>query len=121
MILADVDPDDIGMIRDTFDGISFAKTILDKILRKKSYGLGRIGSRLGSPENSWLIGEALPKVFEQHFGQLCGMARDKSTKKPNSPGIRFIVEVLSIMGVRARDGVPFKSGRVEYYIRSAPR
>ena len=116
MILADVDPDDIGKIRNTFDAIAFAKTILDKILRAESYGLGRIGSRLGSPENSWLIGEALPKVFEQHFGQPCGMARDKSTKEPNSPGIRFIVEALCIMGVRARDGVPFKPGRVEYYI-----
>jgi integrase len=121
MILADVDPDDVGKIRNTFDGISFAKTILDKILQAESYGLGRIGSRLGSPENSWLIGEALPKVFEQHFGQPCGMARDKSTKKPSSPGIRFIVEVLSIIGVVTRDCVSFTPGAVEYYIRRARR
>jgi integrase len=117
MILADVDPDDIGKIENAFDGIRVAERVLGKILRKEAYGLGRIGSQSGSPENSWLIGEALPKVFEAHFGQKFGMSRNKKTKKPDGPGIRYIVEVLSIMGVVTRDGVPFTPAAVEDYVR----
>ena len=117
MILAGVDPDDIGKIQNTFDSIPLAERVFEKILRKKSYGLGRIGSQLGSPENSWLIGEALPNVFEEHFGRPVRMSRDYSTGKPSGPGIRFIVEVLSIMGVVTRDGRPFTPGAVEDYVR----
>jgi hypothetical protein len=117
MFLADVDPDDIGRIQHSFDGISFAKTTLDKILRKKSYSLGRIGSQLGSPENSWLIGEALPNVFEERFGRPFRMSRNNLTRKPDGPGIRFIVEVLSVLGVVTRDGMPFTPGAVEDYVR----
>jgi len=116
MFLTNVDPDDIGKIRNILDGIRLVETTLDKILREKSYGLGRIGSPLGSPENSWLIGKALRKVFEEYFGRKFGMSLNKKTKEPSSPGIRFIVEVLSIMRVVTRDGVPFTPGAVEYYI-----
>jgi len=121
MVVADIDPDIIGEIRNTFDSIPLAERVLDKVLRKKSYGLGRIGSQLGSPENSSLIGKALPKVFEEHFGRPFRMSRNYLTRKPDGPGIRFIVEVLSVLKLVTRDGMPFTPEAVEYYIRSAPR
>ena len=89
-----------------------------RLLRDKSYGRGRIRSR--NAETHWLIGEELPRIYEQHFSEQFGYSRDKVTGIPIGPGMKFILEVLSIMDITTpRDGLPFGAEAVEYYLRSA--
>jgi hypothetical protein len=115
MINRDVDPDDIGKLRLVFDGIPFAATKVRELL--EFYVRGRIESRSAE---SWLIGEALPGAYTQHFGDIFGHSRDKDSGVPSGPGIRFILEVLSIMKVTTpRDGKPFGPDAIEYYLRTA--
>jgi hypothetical protein len=102
-------------VRHVIDGLQDAEAAFGSLLQKESYDLG-----LSSAKN-WAICEAFPRVYKQQFGDEVGMARDKQTKKPNSPGIRFIVEVLSIMGVLNRDGKPFEATAIEYYIKQSRR
>jgi hypothetical protein len=94
MIMRGVNPDDIAKVFNTFEGLPFATTIVTNINRDESYRRGRIESLTAE---HWLIGEALSKIYSQHFASEIGLARNKKTKKPDSPGIRFIVEVLSMM------------------------
>lgn len=108
------DPNDISKARHAIEMMLEGAAALKRILPDKSYRRGRIGAQ--SPEH-WLIGEALPKVYTRHFAEKFGMSRDKATGKPSGPGVRFIVEVLSIMGVCTRDGKPFTPEAIEYYIR----
>lgn len=114
MITRDVDPDDIGKLRLVFDGIPFAEIKVRELL--EFYVHGRIESRSAE---SWLVGEALPRAYTQHFGDAFGYSRHKNTGVPSGPGIRFILEVLSIMNVTTpRDRKPFGPDAIEYYLRS---
>ena len=110
------DRHDISEIRRAVKGIQVLEAAFGRMLRDRAFGHDRIGSR--SAEH-WLIGEALPKVYTEHFAQKFGRSRDKSTGKLGGPGIRFIVEVLSIMKVRTRDDEPFTPEAIEYYLRPA--
>jgi hypothetical protein len=68
----------------------------------------------------WLIGQALPRVYAQYFGDEFGYSRDTQTGDPSGPGIRFILEVLKIMKVMTPlGGKPFGPDAVEYYLKSA--
>ena len=117
MIMSEVDPYIVGKIWNTFDGLELAKTVVGKILREKSYALGRIGSRYGAAH--WLIGEALPRVYAQYFGGKFGYSRDKDSGVPSGPGIRFILEVLQTMKIGTpRDGKPFGPDAIEHYLKS---
>jgi hypothetical protein len=98
-------------VRHVIDGLQDAEAVFGGLLQKESYDLGL------SPAKNWLIRKALPRLYKEQFGDEVGMARDKKTNKPNSPGIRFIVEVLSIMGVLNRDRKPFEATAIEYYIK----
>ena len=64
-----------------------------------------------------MIGDALPEIYRQHFGRSFGMSRDKLTGLPTGPGIRFIVEVLSTIGVLNRNGKSYGPEAIEYYLR----
>ena len=76
-------------------------------MRDKPYGRDRIGSKFAAAEH-WLIGEALPRVYEKHFGERFSYTRDKETGVISGPSIRFIIEVLLIMKVNTpRDGKMF--------------
>ena len=114
MFTGSCDRHDISEIRRAVEGIEVLEAAFGRMLRDRAYGRDRIGSR--STEN-WLIGEALPKVYSKHFGQKFGRSRDQSTGKLGGPGIQFIVEVLSIMGVRTRDDEPFTPEAIDYYLR----
>jgi hypothetical protein len=100
-------------IRQEIEAIPRVLSAFEEELKSESFGANRIGTR--SAEH-WLIGESLPEIYEKHFGPF-GMSRDKETGIPSGPGIRFIVEVLSIMGVVTRDGKPFGPEAVEHYLR----
>ena len=110
------DPHDFSDLRRAVEGIQVLEAAFGRMLRDRVFGRDRIGSR--SAEH-WLIGEALPRVYTEHFAQKFGRSRDKSTKKLGGPGIRFIVEVLSIMKVHTRDDEPFTPDAIEYYLRPA--
>jgi hypothetical protein len=117
MVMMGMNPDDIAKIFSIFEGLRFATNIVSNITRDESYRRGRIEWLTAE---HWLIGEALPRIYSQHFGSEIGFARNKKTKKPDSPGIRFIVEVMSMIGVLDRDGKPFEPTAVEHYVRAAP-
>ena len=87
-----------SQFRRAIEMIQMVEAIYGKLLRDKPYGLDRVGSTYAAAEH-WLIGEALPRVYAQYFGDEFGYSRDKVTGDPSGPGIRFILEVLSIMGV----------------------
>jgi hypothetical protein len=116
MVMMDMNPDDIAKVFNTFEGLRFATMIVSNIIRDESYRRGRIESLTAE---HWLIGEALPRIYSQHFSSEIGLARNKKTNRPDSPGIRFIVKVLSIMRVLDRDGKPFEPTAVEHYVRAA--
>jgi hypothetical protein len=116
MVMMGVNPDDIAKVFNIFEDLRFATMIVTSINRDESYRRGRIESLTAG---HWLIGEALPQIYSQHFGSEIGLARNKTTKKPDSPGIRFIVEVLSMMGVLDRDGKRFEPTAVEHYVKEA--
>ena len=108
-----------SQFRCAIEMIQMVEVIYGKLLRDKPYGLDRIGSTYAAAEH-WLIGQALPRVYTKYFGDEFGYSRDTVTGDPSGPGIRFILEVLSIMGVTTpRDGKPFGPDAVEYYLRSA--
>jgi hypothetical protein len=107
-----------SQFRRAIEMIQVVEVMYGKLLRDKPYGLDRIGSKYAAEH--WLIGEALPRVYTQYFGDEFGYSRDKETGVPSGPGIRFMLEVLSIMGVTTpRDGKPFGPDAVEYYLKSA--
>jgi hypothetical protein len=117
MIMQGMDPDDISKVRNTIEGLPFMSKIVGDIVRDKPYRRGRIESL---KDERWLIEKALPEVYRQHFGEKFGFSRDKNTGIPSGPGIRFIIEALSILGVNTpRDGKPFGAEAIEYYLRSA--
>ena len=108
-----------SQFRRAIEMIQMVEVIYGKLLRNKRYGLNRIGSTYAAAEH-WLIGEALPRVYSQYFGDEFRYSRDTETGDPSGPGIRFILEILSIMGVATpRDDKPFGPDAVEYYLRSA--
>jgi hypothetical protein len=47
----------------------------------------------------WLIGFALPKIYERHFKKFGISKPDPKTGKPFGPGIRFIQACLQEIGV----------------------
>jgi hypothetical protein len=99
--------------------IQMVEVIYGKLLRDKLYGLDRIGSMYAAAEH-WLIGQALPRVYAEYFGDEFGYSRDTQTGDPSGPGIRFILEVLTIMKVMTPlGGKPFGPDAVEYYLKSA--
>jgi hypothetical protein len=117
IFIAGHDRHDISQVRRAVEENQVLEATFGRLLRDESYGLDRIGSRYASAH--WLIGEVLPKVYTRHFGDKFGYSRDKETGDPSGPGIRFILEVLSIMKVTTpRDGKPFGPDAVEYYLRS---
>ena len=116
LVMHGLDPDKIEKVLNIFEGLPLARSTVRDIIQDKSYRRGRIESLTAE---HWLIGEALPRIYSQHFCGKVGLARNKKTKKPDSPGIRFIVETLSIMGILDRDGKPFESTAVEHYVRAA--
>lgn len=118
IFLAAQDRHDIAQVRHAIEGEQVLEATFGRLLRDKSYGRDRIGSRY-TPAH-WLIGEALPRVYTQYFGNEFGYSRNKMTGDPSGPGIRFILEVLSIMGVTTpRDSKPFGPDAVEHYLKSA--
>ena len=115
--IAGQDCHDISEVRHAIEGVQVLEATFGRLLHDKSYGLDRIGSRYTAAH--WLIGEALPGVYTQYFGNEFGYSRDKMTGDPSGPGIRFILEVLSIMGVTTpRDGNPFGPDADEHYLKS---
>jgi hypothetical protein len=100
------------------EGVRLSVALFHKILQDRSYSLGWNGH---PSAESWLIEDALPKIYEQHFGRSFRMSRDKLTGLPSGPGIRFIIEVLSIMGVLTRDGKSYGPEAIEYYLRPHSR
>jgi hypothetical protein len=116
MVTYGLDPDKIEKVLNIFEGLPLATSTVRDIIQDKSYRRGRIESLTAE---HWLIGEALPLIYSQHFCGKVGLARNKKTKKPDTPGIRFIVDVLSTMGVVDRDGKPFEATAVEHYVRAA--
>ena len=119
IFIAGNDRHDISEIRRAVEGIQVLEAAFGRMLRDRAFGRDQIGSR--STEH-WLIGEALPRVYTEHFAQkVWYVTRHSRQEKPGGPGIRFIGEVLSIMGVRTRDGEPFTPEAIEYYIRPRRR
>ena len=118
IFIAGNDRRDFSDLRRAVEGIQVLEAAFGRTLRDRALGRDRIGSR--SAEH-WLIGEALPRVYTEHFAERFSMSRDTVTKKPGGPGVRFIGEVLSIMGVCNRDGKPFTPEAIEYYIRPRRR
>jgi hypothetical protein len=108
---------DISQVRRAIEGIQVLEASFGKFARDKFYGLDRIGSR--NAAEHWLIGKALPDVYTRYFGDKFGFSREKTTGIPSGPGIRFIGEILLIMGINTpRDGKPFGPEAIEYYLRS---
>lgn len=119
LFIAGHDRHDISQVRHAIEAIPLVEAIYGKLLRDKSYSRDRIGSKFAAAEH-WLIGEALPRIYEKHFGKKFGYSRDKEAGVISGPSIRFILEVLSIMKVDTpRDGKPFGPDAVEYYLRSS--
>jgi hypothetical protein len=111
--------DNTSQFRRAIEMIQMMELIYGKLLRDKLYGLDRIGSMYAAAEH-WLIGQALPRVYAQYFGDEFGYSRDTQTGDPSGPGIRFILEVLKIMKVMTPlGGKPFGPDAVEYYLKSA--
>jgi len=104
---------DVSRIRDAIAGVSLIVARSDKILR----GFRGLGWRGRRSAESWLISEALPKIYEGHFARPFRISRDKATRQPSGPGIRFVVSVLSVMGVVTRDRKPYGPAAVEPYLR----
>jgi hypothetical protein len=100
--------------RRAIKSVSSVVTMCNTILQNNLYSLNWSGHRSAE---SWLIGDALPNLYAQHFDRQFAMSRDKSTRLPGGPGIRFIVEVLRTMGVVTRDGKQFEGEAIEYYLR----
>jgi hypothetical protein len=116
MVMQGMDPDDFSKVLNTIEGLPFTSKIVGSIVRDKPYRRGRIESL---KDERWLIQKVLPIVYTQHFGEKFGFSRDKTTGIPSGPSIRFIQEVLSIMGVKTpRDGKPFGAEAIEYYLSS---
>jgi hypothetical protein len=119
IFIASQDRHDTSQFRCAIEMIPIVEVIYGRLLRDEPYGLDRIGSTYAAAEH-WLIGEALPRAYTQYFGDEFRYSRDTETGDPSGPGIRFILEVLSIMGVTTpRDGKPFGPDAVEYYLKSA--
>jgi hypothetical protein len=118
IFIAGQDRHDISQVRHAIEGVQVLEATFGRLLHDKSYGLDRIGSRNDAAH--WLIGEALPGVYEKYFGRKFAYSRDKITNMPSGPGIRFILAVLTIMKVNTpRDGKPFGPEAVEYYLELA--
>jgi hypothetical protein len=118
IFIAGQDRHDISQVRHAIEGVPVLEATFGRLLRDKSYGLDRIGSRNAAAH--WLIGQALPGVYEKYFGRKFAYSRDKITSMPSGPGIRFILEVLAIMKVNTpRDGKLFGPEAVEYYLELA--
>ena len=118
IFIASHDRHNTSQLRRAIVSIQIVEAIYGKLLREP-YGLDRIGSTYAAAEH-WLIGQALPRVYTKYFGVEFGYSRDTVTGDPSGPGIRFILEVLSIMGATTpRDGKPFGPDAVEYYLKSA--
>jgi hypothetical protein len=113
MRMAANDIGDPAAARCAIEGARLNDAIFDKILQEEYYRLGWNGH---PSAESWLIKDALPKIWVQQFGRPYRMSRDKSTRRPSGPGIRFIVEVLSIMGVLTQEGKSYGPEAVEYYL-----
>jgi hypothetical protein len=110
------DSRDVSNIHGVIAGLPSIVAASDRILRDfPSLGWG--GRR--SAER-WLIGEALPKIYERHFVRSFRISRDKATRQPSGPGIRFVVSVLSVMGVVTRHHKPYGPAAVEPYLRCDP-
>jgi hypothetical protein len=107
------DVSNIRNIRGAIEDVSFIVAASDKVLRNFR-GLSWGGHRSAE---SWLIGEALPKIYERHFVRPFRISRDKATGQPSGPGIRFVVSVLSVMGVVTRYRKPYGPAAVEPYLR----
>jgi hypothetical protein len=100
-------------VRRAIDGIRLIEELSDKVLRDKSYDLGWAGRR--SAER-WLISDALPKIYEQHFRRPFRMSRLNG--RSNGPGFRFGEAVLSVMRVVNQNGKPFQPTGIEHHWRS---
>jgi hypothetical protein len=110
------DRHDISQVRRAVHGIQVLEATFGRLLRDNSYGLDRIAP----PATHWLLGKALPRAYEQHFGKQFAYTRDKEVDVISGPAIRFILEVLLTMKVDTpRDGKPFGPDAVEYYLRLA--
>jgi hypothetical protein len=96
------------------DQIQMWETTFGGILKSNWFGADRIG---GPSAKHWLIGETLPEIYKNHFGEELGFSRDKLTGMLIGPGVRFLVESLSIMSVLNEDGDPFAPSGVEYYLK----
>jgi hypothetical protein len=105
---------DFSVIRGAIEANQTIETIFEGILKSNWFGADRIG---GPSAEHWLIGKALPEIYENHFGKALGFSRDKLTNMPIGPGIRFLKESLSIMGVLTEDGKPFGPNGIEYYLK----
>jgi hypothetical protein len=113
LLTAADDGHDITNIRGAIEGVPSIAALSDKMLRH-SRSLGWGGHRSAE---SWLIGEALPKIYAQHFARPFRISRDRATRQPSGPGIRFVVSVLSAMGVVTRFCEPYGPEAVEHYLR----
>lgn len=104
---------DSSSIRGAIESVPLIVAGSDKILRDfRSLGWG--GHRSAE---SWLIGEALPKIYERHFARSFGMSRNEVTRQPDGPGIRFVVSALSVMEVVTGYRKPYGPAAIEYYLR----
>jgi hypothetical protein len=118
IFIAGQDRHDISQVRHAIEGVEVLEATFGRFLRDKLYGLDRIGSWNAAAH--WLIGKALPRVYEKYFGREFAYSRDKITNMPSGPGIRFILEVLATMKVNTpRDDRPFGSEAVQYYLEIA--
>lgn len=53
-----------------------------------------------SPEG-WLIGRALPEIYERHFGRRFGISKPHRSKgNPSGPGVKFILASLECLGIK---------------------
>jgi hypothetical protein len=113
LLTAADDGRDDSNIRGAIESVSLIVARSDKILKDfRSLGWG--GHRSAE---SWLIGEALPKIYERHFARPFRISRDKVTRQPGGPGIRFVVSVLSVMEVVTRYRKPYGPAAIEPYLR----
>jgi hypothetical protein len=114
LLLAAVgDGRDVSNIRGAIRGVPLIVCVSNEILRDFR-NLGWSGHRSAE---SWLIGEALPKIYERHFGRPFRISRDRATRQPSGPGIRFIISVLSVMEVVTRYRKPYGPVAIEPYLR----
>lgn len=107
------DGHDVSNVRGAIAGVSLIVALSDKILRD----FRSLGWRGRPSAERWLISEALPKIYERHFARPFRIARDKATRQPSGPGIRFVVSVLSVMGVVTRYRKPYGPAAIEPYLR----